>query len=159
MNPSPYLGKSWVEAVIREAQDRDIPQLSELVSQLGYPAEPEALKQRLNKLQEHEDYRTLVAECSGRVLGMMALHRERPLLRDQPEVQVMALVVSQESRGSGVGGRLLQAAEEWAAELGAFCVKLNSGNREERMAAHRFYLNQGYAAGSTGFARRIEDQK
>lgn len=144
---------------IRTNQEGDLPQICELLAQLGYPSRSDELARRLNLLSEHEDYRVKVAERSGRLLGLIALHRELPLLRGKPEVQVMALVVSEDSRGSGVGRLLLRKAEEWARELDAFCVRLNSGNREERMAAHRFYLHQGYTAGSTGFFLKIEDQK
>lgn len=147
------------EIRVRAEQDGDLPQMIELLAQLGYSARSGELAGRLNKLSEHEDYRVRVAERSGRLLGLIALHRELPLLRGKPEVQVMALVVSEDSRGSGVGRLLLRKAEEWAKEIDAFCVRLNSGNREERMAAHRFYLHQGYTASSTGFFLKIEDQK
>ncbi|OWA33632.1 hypothetical protein B9G55_19980 [Saccharibacillus sp. O16] len=155
-NPSASLQDS---ILIRTETDRDTSQLGELMSQLGYPVESDEWKDRLNELRGHKDYRIQVAERSGQLLGLIVLHRELPLLRSQPEVQVMALVVSEESRGSGVGGQLLRTAEVWAEELGAYCVKLTSGNRDERIPAHHFYRNQGYTAGSTGFSRRVKGQK
>lgn len=151
--------ESLSEIRIRAEQESDLPQIRELLAQLGYPAKDEELAERMNQLGEHADYRVKVAERSGRLLGLIALHRELPLLRGKPEVQVMALVVSEDSRGSGIGRLLLRKAEEWAKEIDAFCVRLNSGNREERMAAHRFYVHQGYTASSTGFFLKIEDQK
>ncbi|GGN91086.1 GNAT family N-acetyltransferase [Saccharibacillus kuerlensis] len=144
------------QLTVRRETDSEAEQLCELFGQLGYPTEPTALAARLRVLREHGDYVTLVAEQSDKLTGVITLHKEQPLLHDQSEIWVMALVVSENHRGEGIGGKLLKEAEKWASELGALYVKLNSGNRDERQAAHRFYRSQGYTAGSTGFSKRIQ---
>jgi len=35
---------------------------------------------------------------------------------------------------------------------------LNSGNREERKIAHKFYLNRGYKDKTTGFSKPLDKQ-
>lgn len=75
---------------------------------------------------------------------------------DDPYIRVLALVVHKDYRKQGVGKKLMLAAEEWAKENHCYAVTLNSGNREERMAAHRFYQNLGYAARSTGFSKFLK---
>ncbi|NGZ75642.1 GNAT family N-acetyltransferase [Saccharibacillus alkalitolerans] len=144
------------EIAIRREREGDAEQLSGLFGQLGYPGKTAALAERLDRLRRHEDYSIFVAERDGILIGTIALHRELPLLRDACEAWITALVVSEEARGSGVGGRLLERAEEWAREQGAAYVRLNSGNREERRQAHLFYRGRGYAAGSTGFAKALK---
>ncbi len=49
---------------------------------------------------------------------------------------------------------LLKACEEWAIQQGAVAITLNSGNREERQAAHAFYKSNGYIGKVRGFQRK-----
>lgn len=147
------------EAVIRPEHVGDSRQASELLGQLGYPAEPGEVAKRLEALRANEDYSVQVAEREGQLVGMIALHLERPLLHCACEVRVMALIVSEEERGTGIGRRLLEAGEEWARGLNAAYICLNSGNRAERQAAHLFYRHCGYSSSSTGFAKPLKDQK
>ncbi|WP_172252607.1 GNAT family N-acetyltransferase [Saccharibacillus deserti] len=147
------------EAVIRPEHVGDSRQASELLEQLGYPTEPGELANRLKALRGNDEYSVQVAEREGRLVGMIALHLERPLLHCACEVRVMALIVSEQERGSGIGRRLLKAGEEWARGLNAAYICLNSGNRSERQAAHHFYRHCGYSSLSTGFSKPLQDQK
>jgi len=49
-------------------------------------------------------------------------------------------------------------AEKWAMEQEATYIMLNSGRREERKVAHKFYLNMGYKDKSTGFSKLLDKQ-
>ncbi|MDQ0270565.1 hypothetical protein [Cytobacillus purgationiresistens] len=40
---------------------------------------------------------------------------------------------------------------------GAEAIALNSGNREERKAAHQFYKDNGYEIKSSGFVKKLVD--
>lgn len=143
------------EYQIRHEIEGDAGQLIELFDQLGYPVSEEELSLRLNALRGSEDYAVRVAEQEGRLIGMIALHRERALLQPTCEVRVMALVVEKQERGSGVGSRLLAEAEEWAREQNASYMRLNSGIREERSKAHVFYKSHNYDSGSIGFSKKL----
>jgi GNAT superfamily N-acetyltransferase len=70
-------------------------------------------------------------------------------------MRILALVVGQNSRKLGIGKMLVAAAESWAAEQGLTTVLVNSGNREERIPAHRFYENMGYEVKSSGFVKKL----
>ena len=47
------------------------------------------------------------------------------------------------------------AVEDWAKKNDCIAITLNSGNREERIAAHNFYKNLGYIGKSTGFSKSL----
>jgi GNAT superfamily N-acetyltransferase len=70
-------------------------------------------------------------------------------------IRVGALVVNKKYRKLGLGKALLQKSFDWAIELGAQQVLLNSGNREERRDAHAFYQHLGFEAKTTGFVKTI----
>ncbi|MEJ8302394.1 GNAT family N-acetyltransferase [Saccharibacillus sacchari] len=143
------------EYQIRDEMEGDAGQLVELFVQLGYPASQEELSSRLTALRGSEDYAVRVAEQDGKLIGMIAFHRERALLQPTCEVRVMALVVAEQERGSGIGSRLLVEAEEWAREQNASYMRLNSGIREERSKAHVFYMSHDYNSGSIGFSKKL----
>ncbi|WP_411343604.1 GNAT family N-acetyltransferase [Paenibacillus sp. WLX1005] len=142
--------------VIREAHQEDIPTLTILMDQLGYPVSEDDLRRRFTALQDHQDYQTYVAEADGEVVGMIGLIHQMRFERDGTHVRIGALVVDENVRGGGIGRALLQAAEGWAGTMGARAMTLNSGNREERNGAHDFYRHMGYEAGSTGFVKPLQ---
>ncbi|MED2971909.1 hypothetical protein P4361_06445 [Fictibacillus sp. B-59209] len=52
--------------LLREAE-KDIPELADLMGELGYPTETKAMEERFTKIAVHPDYHTIVAEnyCVG----------------------------------------------------------------------------------------------
>ncbi len=70
-------------------------------------------------------------------------------------VRILAFVVKADFRNQGIAKRLLQAVEDWAKQIKAATLVLNSGNRPEREAAHVFYIKQGFEAKSTGFVKKL----
>lgn len=141
--------------VIREAHQQDISALIILMEQLGYPTTEEAIKVRLDALQQHEDYQIFVAEVDEQVIGMIGLIRELRFERDGVHVRVGSLVIDEQQRGNGIGRSLMQAAEGWAGSVGAQAIALNSGNRYEREGAHAFYRKLGFEGLSTGFVKKL----
>lgn len=61
--------------------------------------------------------------------------------------------VREDHRGRGVGGRLLEAAEELARRRGCYRMQLTS--RNVRVDAHRFYLAHGFELTSQGFKKLL----
>lgn len=142
-------------AVIREAQDKDLPELARLMDQLGYPTSPDEMRLRFVQVKASADYLTLIAEDKGRVVGMIGMHRGWQYAQNGPMVRILALVVDGGHRYHGIGHLLLQHAEIWAEEIGAAVVALNSGNRVERLNAHRFYRRRGYQDKALGFYKEL----
>jgi GNAT superfamily N-acetyltransferase len=140
---------------IREATINDIPELVVLMEQLGYPTSVDKMKIRFNTISSNSSYHTLVVDYDGKVVGMAGLCTNLFFEYDGFYVRIVAFVVDSNYRRKGIGEKLIKQAERWAREQGAIEIGLNSGNREERKGAHRFYLDMGYKDKSIGFTKKL----
>ncbi|MFC5602010.1 GNAT family N-acetyltransferase [Sporosarcina koreensis] len=140
---------------IRTIQPTDFNDLVELMSELGYPTTLDELTQRLELIRKHIDYEGLVAVKNNQVIGFAGVCKALAFEFTGIYVRITAFVVSSKQRKQGIGTMLLKACEEWAVQKGAIAITLNSGNREERQAAHVFYTSNGYVGKSTGFSKSI----
>lgn len=138
---------------IRKAEEIDIPELALLMEQLGYPTTEESMRTRWINIAASPNYYTLVASEEGKVVGVIGLMKGFYYEMDGSYVRIVAFVVDSASRGKGVGKKLIEEAENWAKEVGASGVGLNSGNRPERYSAHIFYKKMGYIEKSIGFSK------
>ncbi len=66
----------------------------------------------------------------------------RLVLTDLP-AEIGGLIVAQSDRGSGIGRRLMQYAQQWADEQGCRSVLVRSNI--VRQEAHKFYEKIGYS--------------
>src|SRR5512140_623858 len=100
--------------LIRNARPEDAEALSILSAELGYPVEPEVMRERIVDLPA--GHAVFVAE-SGKVVGWidvgLVFH-----LQSGTRAEIGGLVVSADARNQGVGRRLLDHAEQWAAAKG-----------------------------------------
>lgn len=140
---------------IRAIQQTDLIDVVELMRELGYPTTREELSKRFELLQNHIDYETLVVVQNNQVIGFAGLCKALAFEFTGIYVRIIAFVVNSKQRQQGIGTKLLKACEEWAIQQGAVAITLNSGNREERQAAHYFYSSNGYAGKSTGFSKKL----
>jgi GNAT superfamily N-acetyltransferase len=140
---------------IRQADNRDIGALADLMNQLGYKTTTANMAQRMDTIFQHPDYKTFVACYEGVVAGMAGACRNYYYEHNGSYVRITALVTHADCRKMGVGKALLEAVESWAKQVGATSLLLNCGNREERKQAHEFYRNRGFVAKSTGYAKSL----
>ncbi|MCF6800399.1 GNAT family N-acetyltransferase [Bacillus sp. ET1] len=143
---------------VRELQTEDVPQLVHLMDQLGYPTSLEKLESRFSNIQSQANYHTLVAELNNKVVGMVGLCHNLFYEYDSSYVRIVAFIVDADHRRKGIGEKLMNEAEKWAIGQEATHILLNSGNREERKLAHKFYLTMGYKDKSTGFSKSLDKQ-
>jgi GNAT superfamily N-acetyltransferase len=141
------------DPTIRTATAADADALAPLMTQLGYPTEPAAMRARLERIDARPGYRTVVAERDGRIVGTAGMLLGIGWNDDHPWARVMSLVVTESERGRGTGAALLRAAEEWARENGADSLHLTASRHRE--GAHRFYERMGYEATGLRFVRRL----
>ncbi|MFJ7408307.1 MULTISPECIES: GNAT family N-acetyltransferase [unclassified Lysinibacillus] len=121
------------------------------MEQRGYPTTEEQMMLRLQALAANPSYHTLVAEMDGHVVGMAGLCHSLFYEHDGCYVRIQVFVVDHNYRRKGIGHKLLEAIEYWAAEQGEAALVLNSGNREERNAAQQFYQRK-----SIGFSKQLK---
>jgi GNAT superfamily N-acetyltransferase len=131
-----------VAITIRRAKSSDTAQIAELCGQLGYPAKPAEIAQRLRRIKHANQHAVLVAESPERkVLGWLHVSVS-PLLEVELRAEVNGLIVDGEERSRGTGALLLRAAEQWARSRGCKSMSVRSNVIRER--AHQFYLQHGY---------------
>ncbi|MCS0652049.1 GNAT family N-acetyltransferase [Cytobacillus firmus] len=140
---------------IRKATVNDIKEIANLMEHLGYPTTIEKMKKRFSNIESSPDYHTLLASYDDKTVGMIGLVKGYYYELDGLYVRIVALVVDSNHRNKGIGKQLLKEAEIWAKKIGATGIGLNSGNRPERINAHKFYKKSGYAEKSVGFAKRL----
>lgn len=126
---------------VREATAADAEAISELLGELGYPASPTAVRERLDSATAED--RVLVTG-DGRS-GLVALHRIPRLAEGDAFARITALVVSSTARRTGVATELIAAAEGVARAWGCSVTEVSSGRRCERDAAHALYRSLGYS--------------
>ncbi len=148
-----------VPVTIRPAAPADAAPLARLCSQLGYPTSVGEVQERLDHLQQYPQHRVYVAESdAGQVVGWVHVYLCPMLLADLG-AEIGGLVVEEGWRGSGIGRRLMQQAEQWAQEQGCWAMHVRSNILRER--AHRFYERLGYQSIKTQrvFRRTWEEVK
>lgn len=130
------------EIAVRPACQGDAGRLAELLTELGYPASADEVRERLVYWLADRASRVLVAECAGRVVGSISLHAVPFLERTGRWLRIESLVVEAGQRRTGTGQALLHAAERLAREWGCLLIEVTS--RRSRAGAHAFYRSQGF---------------
>jgi GNAT superfamily N-acetyltransferase len=133
---------SKTQLKIRRAKSGDARRLAELSGQLGYPATPAQMRERLRGIKPASEHAVLVAEsATDGVIGWLHVSKE-PLLEVETRAEVNGLVVAEGQRSAGAGARLVAAAEDWARKHGCKSMSVRSNVIRER--AHKFYERNGY---------------
>jgi len=128
--------------VIRHASREDLPVLTDLCSQLGYPCSESEILGRLEDLVLSNGHTLLVAVApGGRVVGW-AHGAIRRLLVVPPHLELGGLVVDKLWRGRGIGKKLMDNIESWAVDQGVDTIYVRSN--VSRTDAHLFYRRLGY---------------
>lgn len=137
--------------LIRTATASDAKAVAGLLSELGYPASPALILQKIQLLSASDHDEVYVAEISGGVAGVVGLHITVPHhCRGRPG-RITALVVSSGQRGSGIGKALLAAADNYFLKQG--CIRAEVTSRDHRITAHAFYQANGYAPDERRFVK------
>jgi GNAT superfamily N-acetyltransferase len=124
------------------------------MTELGYPTEPEEMAQRLVGVLGDPTYAMFAAQVRGTIAGLCGVAIHRYLEKNGLYARIVALVVSGEYQGIGVGSALIRAAEVWAVKQQATDLIVNSGM--QRAGAHRFYRSRGYAQTGVRFVKGLE---
>lgn len=113
------------------------------------PCTPEQIRSRLRRLAATGVDRVMVAALDGRVVGLVAVTYAWLFHLDAPTARLMSIVVDEDSRGRGIGRRLVEASIDQARPWG--CDRLELTSRLERSDAHSFYPTVGFAQTSKKF--------
>jgi GNAT superfamily N-acetyltransferase len=120
----------------------DLPAITVLSGQLGYPETLESLCGRYDLIARDPVHKLWVARAGDKIAGWMHAHRSAESMINPPFFEIAVLVVDEAARGTGAGKALLKHAEDFARATGYAEVRLHSNMKREH--AHEFYARQGY---------------
>ncbi|WP_144300646.1 GNAT family N-acetyltransferase [Stackebrandtia nassauensis] len=144
---------------LRLAHTTDAAAVNDLLHQLGYPQDDTATTAaRIQTWNDDPASAAYVADANGVLLGLVAVHVCPYFERNGSWGRIVALVVADQARGQGLGGKLVAAAESFAESQGCVRMEVSSSNRRE--AAHKFYRHRGYinqTDRSSRFQRDLHD--
>lgn len=143
------------DIVIRRAEAADCAMLAALAGELGYANEAKQIADRLAKLSqmpssEHaiwvaqEVKQGAAADTPSQLHGwahVRAMHQ----LNLPSYAELVALVVSQNSKRQGIGQQLITQVENWTQAQQLAELRLYS-SMQRQAEAHQFYLSLGYRA-------------
>ncbi|MDP9227196.1 MAG: GNAT family N-acetyltransferase [Actinomycetota bacterium] len=138
---------------MREPQREDAGDLTDLLSQLGYPASQSELERRLEAIDHLPDDLVLVVEAAGELVAVASLHIGQLFHLDGRWGRITSVVVREEWRHQGIGRQLLGNVEEMARARG--CVLLGVTSGDWREDAHEFYRRMGYEEAGRQFLKRV----
>lgn len=136
---------------VRPADVADAAGIADLSTTLGYPANPSAMRERLERLLARPDCAIFVGDVNGTVVGWIHVAVEDLLVAGE-RCEIWGLVVDGAHRRVGVGRRLVEAAERWAFARGLDLISVRSNI--VRNESHPFYARLGYARAKTQHAYR-----
>ena len=138
---------------VRHATAADSSALAYLMTELGYPTSTEEMATRMEAIRDRPDYATFVADANGVIAGMVGVSVSPSFYRSDLHGAIVALVVSSEFRGCGIGALLVDRGEQWLRETGAKRATVNpSAHRED---AHRLYTRLGYEHTGLRFSKML----
>jgi GNAT superfamily N-acetyltransferase len=147
--------------IIREASADDVPAIVALLADdpLGATREDAgdlfAYCRAFEAIAAQQGNMILVAEHAGRVVGCLQLTIIPGLSRrGVTRALIEGVRVSADSRGLGIGERLISHAIRVAREAGCGLMQLTSDN--SRADAHRFYERLGFVASHVGFKLTLD---
>ena len=134
---------------MRVATIDDLPLITSLAGELGYPASAEEMVPRLTALLATPETDAVFVTDAGWI--HVALVKS---LESAPFAEIRGLVVAETRRGRGLGAELVAAAEEWARTRGVARIRVRSNVKRER--THAFYERLGY---DTTKSQKVFDKK
>ncbi|MBK8477763.1 MAG: GNAT family N-acetyltransferase [Opitutaceae bacterium] len=132
--------------IIRDAVSSDSADIARLTNLLGYPGDAEAISYRLAKIAGRQEDLLIVAVLKEEIVGWLQAHAS-VVLESGFRVEIVGLIVSEESRRCGVGRSLVHRAEQWASQIGAEALVVRSNTK--RVESHIFYPALGFSSSKT----------
>ncbi|GLR31056.1 GNAT family N-acetyltransferase [Shewanella decolorationis] len=137
---------------IRQAQIADLNAITSLLLQLGYNATEPQLQQYLDAPKRSDEI--YLAESEGVVAGLISLIFFDYFPSQQQICRITALVVTEASRGLGVGTQLIDFAKDRASKRGCCQLEVTTSMRREKTQA--YYESIGFEKTSFRYIQAIE---
>lgn len=139
---------------IRQAQIADLNPIATLLLQLGYLATEAQLQQYLDDPKRSDEI--YLTESEGVVVGLISLIFFDYFPSQQQICRITALVVTEASRGLGVGTQLIDFAKDRASERDCRQLEVTTSMHREKTQA--YYESIGFEKSSFRYIQAIEDK-
>lgn len=138
------------EVIVRKMQQEDLPEVLDLLTEMvPFAFGTENASTTLQKISQMENYAMLVAKKDGVVLGTVTAICNTLLTGNF--IVVEDVVVREDTRGQGIGRKLMDAIDDFAKETKSdYTILVSSGFRK---GAHQFYEACGYTEDVRGFRK------
>ena len=126
---------------IRFALKKDIPEIVQLLNELGYSSDENQIKDRISQIRKRNEEVLVALDDQDEILG--CVHTLIDVRLAEGKIgEIVSLVVKSSMRGQGIGSFLLEEAKKWLrqSECKTIRVRANAVRKE----AHKFYENHGF---------------
>ena len=150
----PQLGALPPSVTLHALREDDFPAASRLVAEMGAHRSPlpdrmDAVERAYREIIRRSTDTSLLAERDATAVGICTVEVRSTLRRQAPEAWIPELVVTEPSRGQGIGRALLEGALQAARERGAMRIALESG--PQRATAQSLYRSMDFEPAGSVF--------
>ena len=145
--------------VIRAASKKDIPQILNLLYELGR-SEPRTdsqvntFEKLITKYISDSDKEILVAANQEGAVGMVSIMYLSRLNQEFFELYIPEFIVTKNYQNQGIGKKLIQACIKLAKNKKCHRIRLESGN--QRKKSHIFYNSLGFTQSALSFSKNLK---
>ena len=145
---------------IREASDKDIPVILELLYDLGRSkpqkdSDIDTFRKLITKYLTDSDKQILVVVLDDvKIIGMVSMVFLPRLNRTTLEMYIPELVVLEKYHNQGIGKKLINFCIALAKEKKCHRIRLESGN--QRKESHQFYKHLGFEQSALSFTKNLD---
>ncbi len=146
--------------IIREASDKDISTILELLYDLGRPkpqkdSDVDIFRKLVKKYVTDSDKQILVAILDKmKIIGMVSVIFLPRLNQSTLELYIPELIVLKKYRNQGIGKKLINSCILLAKEKNCHRIRLESGN--QRKESHQFYKHLGFEESAFSFTKCLD---
>ena len=144
--------------IIRNATEKDIPSILELLYELGRPEpidnkEITVFKNKIKDYFSDSSKMILLADVDSDIVGLVSIILLRRLNHAKFEMYIPELVVRESQRFSGIGKKLIAKCIETGKKKNCYRIRLESGI--QRKESHRFYKGLGFEQSGLSFSKNL----
>ena len=130
--------------LIRAAEEKDLPSIHILLSELGYDSvDADLLKETWKQIISSKKMGIVVAEIESKIAGYLAYSFKPQLRLCGLSMEIDELSISEIFRGSGIGTSLINEAKNIAKSNQAKRIILST-NRDRESYKRSFYTKNGF---------------
>ncbi len=126
---------------IREASNEDVPAITDLTGQLGYPVTEDDARSTLSFILKNNRETIFVALLDEKVIGWIGVFKSVHLASGFI-CEIGGLVVDAGHHRKGIGQQLMEQARQWSKKQGSETLLVRANVK--RKQAHQFYQQLGF---------------